>query len=106
MEVCCEGCTVIRHIVLLTFVESATDAQIQAVEDGLSALPGRLPQLQAYVIGRDLGLNEGNATFAVTADFASVDDYIVYRDDPEHRRVITEHIVPILAGRTAAQYEI
>jgi hypothetical protein len=97
---------VIRHIVLLTFADTATDAQIQAVEDGLSALPARLSQLQAYVIGRDLGLGEGNATFAVTADFATVDDYIVYRDDPEHRRVITEYIRPILAGRTAAQYEI
>ncbi|MCU1468231.1 MAG: stress protein [Actinomycetia bacterium] len=96
----------IRHIVLLTFADTATDAQIQAVEDGLSALPARLSQLQAYVIGRDLGLGEGNATFAVTADFATVDDYIVYRDDPEHRRVITECIRPILAGRTAAQYEI
>jgi hypothetical protein len=96
----------IRHIALLTFADTATDAQIQAVEDGLSALPARLPQLQAYVIGRDLGLGEGNATFAVTADFATVDDYVVYRDDSEHRRVITECIVPILAGRTASQYEI
>jgi hypothetical protein len=97
---------VIRHIVLLTFSDTATDAQIQAVEDGLAALPARLPQLQAYVIGRDLGLNDGNATFAVTADFATVDDYLVYRDDPEHRRVITEYIAPILASRTAAQYEV
>jgi uncharacterized damage-inducible protein DinB len=95
---------VIRHIVLLTFADTATDAQIQAVHDGLSALPARLPQLQAYVIGRDIGINEGNATFAVTADFATVDDYIVYRDDPEHRRVIAEHIAPILVSRAAVQH--
>jgi hypothetical protein len=97
---------VIRHIVLLTFVDTATDAQIQAVEDGLSTLPARLPELKAYVIGRDLGLNDANATFAVTADFDDVDGYIVYRDDPEHRRIIAELITPILANRTAAQYEI
>jgi hypothetical protein len=97
---------VIRHIVLLTFADTATDAQIQAVEDGLATLPARLPQLQAYVIGRDLKINDGNATFAVVADFATVDDYLVYRDDPEHRRIIAEHIAPILVSRTAVQHEI
>ena len=96
----------IRHIVLLTFGDDATDAQIQAVEDALSTLPGRLPELRAYVIGRDLGINAGNATFAVAADFDDVDGYVKYRDDPEHRRIIAELIAPILAGRTAVQYEI
>jgi hypothetical protein len=97
---------VIRHVVLLRFADTATDAQIRAVEDGLSALPARLPELQAYLIGRDIGVDDGNATFAVTADFATVDDYLVYRDDPEHRRIIAEHIAPILVSRTAAQYEM
>ena len=96
----------IRHIVLLTFVAGTTDAQVQAVEDALSPLPARLPQLRAYVIGRDLAINEGNASFAVAADFASIDDYIAYRDDAEHRRIIAEVISPILAARTGAQYEI
>ncbi len=96
----------IRHIVLLTFVDDATDAQIQAVADGLSVLPGRLAQILDYKIGRDLGLNEANATFAVTADFATIDDYLVYRDDAEHKRVIAELITPILARRTAAQYQV
>jgi hypothetical protein len=97
---------VIRHIALLTFVDGATAGQVRAVEDALSTLPARLPVLRSYAIGPDLGLAGGNATFAVTADFATVDDYVVYRDDPEHRRIITELIAPILAGRTAAQYEI
>ena len=69
-------------------------------------MPARLPVLRAYSIGPDLRLADANASFAVTADFATVDDYVVYRDDPEHRRIITELIAPILAGRTASQYEI
>lgn len=96
----------IRHIVLLTFVDTATDAEVQAVEDALSKLPDRLAEIRAYVIGRDLRLNDANATFAVAADFATVDDYVVYRDDAEHRRIIAEHISPILVSRTAVQYEI
>jgi hypothetical protein len=97
---------VIRHVVLLTFADSATDAQIQAVEDALSKLPDRLPELKAYVIGRDLLLNDANATFAVAADFEDVAGYIAYRDDAEHKRIIAELITPILASRTAAQYEM
>lgn len=96
----------IRHVVLLTFVDTVTDEQIQAVEDALSTLPARLPELRAYVIGRDLRLNDANATFAVAADFDDVDGYVTYRDDNEHKRIIAELISPILVSRTAAQYEI
>ena len=96
----------IRHIALLTFVEGTPDAQVRAIEDALSTLPARLPQLQSFVIGRDLGINEANASFAVVADFASIDDYIAYRDDTEHRRIIADLIAPVLAARTGAQYEI
>ena len=84
---------VIRHLSLLTFVETATDAQIQAIEDALSELPARLPQLRAYVIGRDLKINDANASFAVAADFDNVDGYVAYRDDPEHKRILAELIV-------------
>jgi hypothetical protein len=97
---------VIRHVALLTFVDGATDTQVRAIEDALSALPARLPQLRAYAIGRDLGINVGNASFAVVAEFANIDDYVAYRDDAEHRRIIAELISPILAARAGAQYDI
>jgi hypothetical protein len=97
---------VIRHVALLTFTDGTTDDQIEAIERALSTLPGVIPELQAYAIGRDLAIDEGNAAFAVVADCATIDDYLVYRDHPEHRRVITELIAPALAARTGAQYEL
>ena len=36
---------------------------------------------------------------------ATVAAYESYRDHPEHHRVIAELIKPILAGRSALQYE-
>ncbi len=96
----------IRHIALLTFLDSATDAQVQAVDDALATLPALIPSLKSYSVGRDLGITEGNASFAVVADCATLDDYIAYRDNPQHRRIIAELIVPILAARTGSQYEI
>jgi hypothetical protein len=97
---------VIRHVALLTFVEGATAAQIDAVEAALWTLPGLIPQLQSYAVGRDLGLDPGNASFALVAEFADVADYTAYRDNAEHRRIIAELIAPILAARTGAQYEV
>jgi hypothetical protein len=97
---------VIRHVALLTFVDGATEEQVRAIEEALSTLPARLPQLRAYAIGRDLGINAGNASFAVVAEFANVDDYVAYRDDAEHRRIIAELISPVLAARTGAQYDV
>ncbi len=96
----------IRHVALLTFAADTSAAHVQAIDDALSTLPGRIPQLQAYAIGRDLGIHEGNASFAVVADCLTVDDYIAYRDHPEHKRIIAELIAPVLTGRVGAQYEI
>jgi hypothetical protein len=97
---------VIRHVSLLTFTPDATDAQIDAIAQALSTLPARLPNLRAYSFGRDAGINPDQASYAVVADFDTVDDYLAYRDDPEHRRILTELISPMLASRAAAQYEI
>ena len=96
----------IRHISLLTFTPDATDGQVDAIAQALSTLPARLPNLRAYSFGLDAGINPDQASFAVVADFDTVDDYLAYRDDPEHRRILAELITPILASRTAAQYEI
>lgn len=93
-----------RHVVMLRFVDDATDAQVAAVADELRALPDAIPELAGYVVGTDAGLSPDNESLVVVADFASQADYEVYRDHPAHRAVIAEHIRPILAGRHAVQH--
>jgi hypothetical protein len=93
----------VRHVVIFRFREGATDADIQAIEDGLALLPERIPELQGYAFGRDLKLAEGNGDFAVVADFDGPDAYERYRSHPEHVRVVRERINPIVAERTAVQ---
>ena len=44
-------------------------------------------------------------TMVVNADFDSVADYLAYRDNPDHQRVIKELGVPIMAQRAAVQFE-
>jgi endonuclease/exonuclease/phosphatase family metal-dependent hydrolase len=96
----------IRHVSLLTFVPEATPEQIEGVVTALRALPARIPELRDYRVGPDVGIDTGNATFVVIGDFDDSDGYRAYRDHPDHVVVAREHILPILAARTAAQYEI
>ena len=72
----------------------------------VARLPSLVPSLRAFHAGADLGLNQGNFDFAVTADFDDADGYVAYRDHPEHRAIISQFIQPIAAQRVAVQYEV
>ncbi|QYC45410.1 Stress responsive A/B Barrel Domain protein [Nonomuraea coxensis DSM 45129] len=96
----------IRHIVLFTWTDDATDEQKATVTAELRKLPDAIPELRSYTVGPDVGINQGNHAYGVVADFDSVDDYIVYRDHPRHQAVIAEHIKPILGARAAVQIEV
>ena len=95
-----------RHISLLTFSSESTRADHEAARDALLGLPALIPELRAYTVGIDVGINEGNATLGVVADFDSVDDYRVYARQPDHLRIIAELIRPFLTLRTAIQHDL
>ncbi len=96
----------VRHVVTFVFRDGTTPEQIDAVTAGLESLPGLIPEIRAYRVGADLGINAGNHQYAVVADFETVEDYLVYRDHPAHLAVITETIRPILESRAAVQFAI
>ena len=102
------GSEVLRHVVLLDLGPgNATRGGRGASRPRCAALPDRIPEIRAYCgRPRTLGVAEGNADLAVVADFDDVDAWRVYRDDPEHQRVIAELIRPNLADRTAAQFDV
>ena len=95
-----------RHVVMFQFHADATAEQKRTLEDRLNTLPGVIPELRAYAVGGDLGVNPGNFDFAVVADFADREAYLVYRDHPAHRKIIEECVSPIVAERHAVQYAL
>jgi hypothetical protein len=94
----------VRHVVLFRFAPGTGDEQRAAIARELRRLPEAIPEIAAYSFGDDAGLVEGNWDFAVVADFASVDDWAIYRDHPVHRAIITDHIRPVTAERAATQF--
>jgi hypothetical protein len=94
-----------RHVSLFTFTPETTQGQQQELARQLRTLPAAIQQIKDYHVGPDAGLNPGNYQFGIVADFASVEDYLVYRDHPVHQELIRAYVRPIVANRAAVQYE-
>jgi hypothetical protein len=95
----------IRHIVVMRFHEGTTAEAVQALTDGLRALPAIIPEIVDYKVGPDLDLADDSWDFAVSADFDGVDDFRTYRSHPAHVKVIEELIAPHVAMRHAVQFD-
>jgi hypothetical protein len=95
----------IRHVVVFVWNDDVTDEQVAGVTAGLEALAKVVPGIEHYEFGPDVGINDGNAQYGIVADFASEEDYLVYRDHPDHQAFIAEVIRPIAKSRSAIQHE-
>ncbi len=58
------------------------------------------------VAGSDLGLREGNASFAITVDLDSEEAHRIYDADAEHNRIRREFFAPIIASITRIQFPL
>ena len=96
----------VRHVVVFRWKPDTPPDAIAAVAAGLATMPALIPQIRDFRFGTDIGVNETNWDFAVVADFASAEDFAVYRDDPRHRAVIADRIAPHLAERASVQFTI
>lgn len=94
-----------RHVVLMTWQPDATDVEIEAVHEGLRALPGQIEEIRSYSFGRDAGASPDNADLAVIADFDDEAGFREYVTHPSHVALVTDKIRPILLTRVAVQYE-
>ena len=95
----------IRHVVVMTWTAEATEEQKREAMSAVATLPPLMKGLLNYSFGADAGLADGNASFAIVADFEDVDSYLAYRTHPAHLEVINRAIAPISANRRAVQYE-
>jgi Stress responsive A/B Barrel Domain len=95
----------IRHVAVLRWNDTVTDDSIIVIGQALDGLPAAIPEIAVYRHGRDLQLAPTNADYVIVADFESVEDYLVYRDHPEHQRIIAELITDRASDRIGVQFE-
>jgi hypothetical protein len=95
----------IRHVVLFRWKPEATQEQRTRAAAEVAKLPSIVPTVLGFASGSDIGVNQGNFEFSVTADFEDENGYLAYRDHPGHRQVVADYIAPILAERAAIQFQ-
>jgi hypothetical protein len=96
----------IRHIVLFNWKPGTPADHAERTIIALTELRPKIPEIRSYQFGPNLGINPGTYDFAVTAEFDNVDDYLAYRDHPEHKAFIEKYTAPFVDTRAAIQFRI
>jgi antibiotic biosynthesis monooxygenase (ABM) superfamily enzyme len=102
-----DGCyrrPMLHHVVTFTLKPDAPADQVDRISEAVNALAAALPEVRSLAVGADLGLREGNSSFAIAAQFDDVDGFKAYADHPEHIRVIKELIGPYISERHPVQF--
>ncbi len=95
----------LRHVVLFSFKEGSTDAQIKSVTDAFGELPKKIPQVKTFEWGTNNSpenLNQG-FTHCFFVSFASEADRAIYLPHPAHLAFI-EILKPILDKALVIDY--
>ncbi|MEP7233003.1 MAG: Dabb family protein [Ginsengibacter sp.] len=95
----------LRHVVLFSFKEGSTDAQIKSVTDAFAELPKKIPQVKTFEWGTNNSpenLNQG-FTHCFFVSFASEADRAIYLPHPAHLALI-EILKPILDKALVIDY--
>ena len=93
-----------RHVVMFQWAEGIDEAHIAAAGAAFDALPGKIDVLRSYVHGPDVGISEGNYDYVVVADVDGPDEFVTYRDHPDHQALVGEFIAGKVTARSAVQY--
>ena len=75
----------IRNVVMIKLKDGHDADAVAAVQDGFRGLDA--PGCVSYTLGDDLGLRDGNWSFAIVADFVNEASYRAYDVEAEHNRL-------------------
>jgi len=75
----------VRNVVLVELNTDADRGAVAAIQDGFRRLDCQ--GTVRYTLGDDLGLRDGNWSFAIVADFEDETAYRRYDEDAEHNRL-------------------
>jgi hypothetical protein len=93
------------HLASFTWKDQTTPAHVAKITAALSELATTLSGVESYRCGADVSRTPDSYDYAVIGVFASRDDFLAYRDHPEHQRILKELIGPSLAHRIVVQLQ-
>lgn len=93
------------HLASFRWKEPTAPGDVEKITAALTELATTLDGVESYRCGPDVSRTPDSYDFAVIGVFASREDFMEYRDHPEHQRIIKELIAPNLAGRIVVQLQ-
>lgn len=96
----------LRHVVLMRLdaetdeVRQSRSAQLSAA---LAALPDLIPEIRSLTVNANVVTRPGNWDLALTVDLDDAADLEVYRQHPEHQKVLAL-IEEIVVDRSAVDF--
>ncbi|MEI6252578.1 MAG: Dabb family protein [Mycobacteriaceae bacterium] len=93
------------HLASFTWKDQTTLADAAKITAALTDLAATLDGVESYRCGADISRTPDSYDYAVLGVFAGRDDFLAYRDHPEHQRILKELIGPNLAKRIVVQLQ-
>ena len=99
----------IKHIVLWKLKDHAEgenrERNLERMQALLEALPGLIPEIKVFEVGRALEPSPTTYDLALYSEFASREGLQRYIDHPEHQKVV-QYVRAITDQRAAMDYEL
>jgi hypothetical protein len=79
------------HIVMIKISassETEKKERISLLKDSLDRLPSLIPEIKYYDVGVNTSTRSNAYDMAVVSEFENADDLSIYRDHPEHQKVV------------------
>lgn len=99
----CYGAPVIRNVVMIQLKPESDRALVAEIQDIFGNL--NVPGTVNFTLGDDLGLRDGNWSFAIVSDHADADAYRAYDRDEAHNAA-RARLAPLIAQAARVQFEI
>lgn len=94
----------LKHVVFMKFKEGIADAEITALQNALSGLPAKIPEIKGFQFGCDIVRSERSYDFSLVSDFDSLEAMKRYQVHPDHVPVIAM-VRSICSGILAVDFE-
>ena len=96
----------IRHVAVFRFKDGVTEATIDDIDATLATLPSIIPEIISFSSGRNANVTDGAWDYAVVADFASPEDYLIYAANPQHVDMVQNIVGPLVLETSRTQFEV
>ncbi len=99
----CYGAAVIRNVVMVKLRPDSDPALVAEIQGVFRTL--NCPGTVSFTVGDDLGLRDGNWSFAIVSDFTDADAYRAYDLDEAHNAA-RARLAPMIEQAARVQFEL